>query len=70
MAEVIAEPAVGAPRARRAARPSTEWVAWLGGWAAVVALAAWMLRLSPAFLVAAGVGTLLWAWWAPGRAGR
>jgi signal transduction histidine kinase/HAMP domain-containing protein len=61
---------VAAPRARRAARTPTHWLAWLGGWAAVLALAAWMLRLSPAWLVAAGVGTLLWAWWAPGRAGR
>ena len=34
--------------------------AWAGAWAATLALAAWMLRLSPAWLVAAALGTLLW----------
>ncbi|HEX9937582.1 MAG TPA: ATP-binding protein [Longimicrobium sp.] len=71
MPEVIDQPAVAAPRAaRRPRRLATSALAWLGGWAAVLALAAWMLRLSPGWLVAAGVGTLLWALWAPGRTGR
>jgi len=61
---------VAAPRARRAPRLPTHALAWLGGWVAVLALAAWMLRLSPGWLVAAGVGTLLWAIWAPGHSGR
>jgi len=65
------KPAGAAPRAPR--HPAPAWrhaLAWLGGWVAVLALAAWMLRLSPAWLVVAGLGTVLWATFAPGRAGR
>ncbi|HET7462656.1 MAG TPA: HAMP domain-containing protein, partial [Longimicrobium sp.] len=70
MPELIEESAVAAPRARRRPLPSTDALAWLGGWAAVLALAAWMLRLQPGWLAAAAIGTVLWALFAPGRAAR
>lgn len=44
--------------------------AWIGGWVAVLALSGWMVRLSPAWLVAAGLGALAWAIWSPGRTWR
>jgi signal transduction histidine kinase len=56
-----------AARPRIAPRPVP---AWIGAWAAVLALSVWMVRLSPAWLVAAGLGTLAWALWAPGRTRR
>ncbi|HEX8904641.1 MAG TPA: hypothetical protein VF771_07350, partial [Longimicrobiaceae bacterium] len=60
-------PAGVRPARRPAPRPV---LAWIGGWTAVLALAAWMLRLSPAPLAVAALGTLVWALWAEGRTWR
>ncbi|HEX6746877.1 MAG TPA: ATP-binding protein [Longimicrobium sp.] len=60
-------PARSGPSRRIAPRPV---LAWIGGWTAVLAMAAWMLRLSPVPLVVAGAGTLAWALWADGSRGR
>ena len=66
MAEVMEHAAEVSPRRLR--RPAPRPVpAWVGGWAAVLALAGWMVGLSPGYLVAAGVGALAWGLWAGGR---
>ncbi|HET7229696.1 MAG TPA: ATP-binding protein [Longimicrobium sp.] len=66
----MVKPDGAAPAAARRPRFTRHAWAWLGGWVAVLAMAAWMLRLSPGWLVAAGIGTLPWALFAPGRAAR
>jgi two-component system, NtrC family, nitrogen regulation sensor histidine kinase NtrY len=50
------------PHSRRRA-----WAAWAGGWGAVLALSAWMLRLQAGWLLAALAGALLWAALSPAR---
>ena len=70
MPELMARADAGASapgRRRVAPRPV---YAWIGGWAAVLALSGWMVRLSPGWLVAAGLGALAWALWSPGRTWR
>jgi PAS domain S-box-containing protein len=38
-----------------------EALAWVGAWGAALALAAWVVRLSPGWLLAAAAGAALWA---------
>src|SRR3954466_3133316 len=65
-AELMAPTGEGSPRRLRL--PGTHPVpAWVGAWGAVLALTAWMVLLSPLWLVAAGLGAAAWTLLAPGR---